>query len=72
MKNHRCHPTNSITDKLPAKDDMQNMVYCVATIQEIQRLSTVAMGGLQHVLMKDTTVKGYHFPKGTCTNNNLL
>ena len=47
------------------------MVYCVATIQEVQRLSCVAPATLLHTTMKDVSVNGYNIPKGTRMIANL-
>ena len=44
---------------------MQKLVYCVSTIQEIQRISAVASTSLPHGLTKDMRINGYHFPEGT-------
>ena len=58
-------------DKLPSKNDISNLVYCVATIQEVQRLSCVAPATLLHTTMKDVSVNGYKIPKGTRMIANL-
>jgi cytochrome P450 len=47
---------------------MQTLVFCFATIQEIQRISAVASTSLPHGLTKDMTINGYHFPEGTSKN----
>merc|ERR1712141_220767 len=60
-----------LQDRLPEKTDMQEMVYCFSTIQEVQRISAVASTALPHGLTKDYTVNGYHFPKGTVFQANL-
>ena len=60
-----------ISDQLPAKTDMHNLLYCIATIQEIQRVSAVAPTSLPHGLTKDISVRGYHFPKGTGMKLNI-
>ena len=60
-----------ITGRLPERDDMHSMVYCVATIQEIQRISAVTMTTVPHRNTEDITVKGYHFPKGTSKIEHL-
>ena len=47
------------------------MIYCVATIQEVQRLSCVAPATLLHTTTKDVEVKGYKIKKGTRMIANL-
>ena len=58
-------------DSLPTKDDYGKLLYCVATIQEIQRLSCVAPATLLHTTTKDVDVKGYKIKKGTRIIANL-
>ena len=50
---------------------MTDLVYCVATILEIQRISAVGPGSLPHVLTKPTNVNGYDFPEGSIFMANL-
>lgn len=57
--------------KLPTKDDVSQLVYCVATIQEIQRVSCVAPATLLHTTMRDVEVNGYKIPKSTVMIANL-
>ena len=47
------------------------MVYCVATIQEIQRVSCVAPSTLIHSPTHDVEVKGFKIPKDTMIAANL-
>ena len=47
------------------------MVYCVATIQEIQRLSCVAPLPILHSTTKDVVVEGYKLKKGQGLMANL-
>ena len=54
----------SVTDKLPSKDDSSQLIYCMATIQEIQRLSCVAPDRLIHSTTRDVEVEGYKLRKG--------
>ena len=58
-----------IMDKIgtrpPLMDDMPNLSYIIATLMEIQRISLVAPGSLQHKLKSDTVVGNYIFRKGT-------
>ena len=58
-------------DKLPNKDDLSRLVYCVATIQEVQRISCVAPATLMHATTQDVEVKGYKINKGTRIIANL-
>ena len=50
---------------------MQQLVYCMATIEEIQRLSCVAPGSLPHVLTKNMSIHGYDFPEGSIFMANM-
>ncbi len=55
----------------PAISDMSQLVYVMATIMEIQRLSCTAPGSLPHRLSEDAQVNGYSFSKGTIFMCNL-
>ena len=57
--------------RLPTKNDMTDLVYCAATVLEIQRISAVGPGSLPHVLTKPTSVNGYDFPEGSIFMANL-
>ena len=46
-------------------------MYCVATIQEIQRLSCVAPGTLIHTNINDVEIEGYKIGKGQIFTANL-
>ena len=59
------------TERLPNKNDMQKLVYCMATLLEIQRISCVGPGSLPHVLTKPLCVHGYNFPEGSIFMANL-
>ena len=50
---------------------MTDLVYCAATVLEIQRISAVGPGSLPHVLTKPTSVNGYDFPEGSIFMANL-
>ena len=50
---------------------MQELVYCMATIDEIQRISCVGPGSLPHVLTKNMNINGFDFPKGSIFMANL-
>lgn len=58
-------------DRIPTKNDMQQLVYCMATIEEIQRISCVAPGSLPHVLTKNMNINGFDFPKGSIFMANI-
>ena len=47
------------------------MPYVEATIHESQRLANIS-SGLQHSTSEDTTLLGYHIPKGTIVLPNLM
>ena len=59
------------TERLPEKNDMQDLIYCMATINEIQRISCVAPGSLPHVLTRDMSINGYDFPEGSIFMANI-
>ena len=61
----------SFTERLPEKSDMQELIYCMATIKEIQRMSCVTPGSLPHVLTKNMNIKGYDFPEGSVFMANI-
>ena len=46
-------------------------MYCVATIQEVQRISCVAPATLIHATTKDVEVKGYKIPNDTMMIANI-
>ena len=58
-------------ERLPNKNDMKELVYCMATLLEIQRISCVAPGSLPHVLTKPYRTHGYNFPEGSIFMANL-
>ena len=60
-----------LTDRLPTKDDASKLVYCIATIQEIQRVSCVAPSTLIHSPTTDVEVLGYKIPTDTMIVANL-
>ena len=45
--------------------DKPNLPFCQAFIWEVQRLSCVAPGGLEHRAFEDVQFHGYTIPKGT-------
>ena len=62
---------SNITDRLPTKDDISSLIYCTATIQEVQRVSCVAPATLIHATTKDVEVKEYRIPKDTMMIANI-
>jgi len=58
-------------DRLPKKEDISRLIYCVATIQEIQRISCVAPATLIHATTRDVKVKDFVIPKNTLMVANL-
>ena len=61
----------TLGEKPPTMDDMNNLNYIMATINEIMRFSMVAEGSLPHRLTKDMEVDGYKFKKDTLFISNL-
>ena len=55
---------DAIGTKAPTLEDKTKLPYCNATIMEIQRMSCVAPGGLEHKALEDTMLGGYKIPKG--------
>ena len=60
-----------ILDDLPTKADVQRLVYCVASIQEVQRISAVASISIPHLSTENISINGFFFPKGTTFIPNL-
>ena len=58
-------------DRLPTKEDFSKLVYCVARIQEIQRVSCVAPCTLIHATTQDVEVNDYKIPKDTMIVANI-
>ena len=56
---------------MPTKDDISRLIYCTATIQEVQRVSCVAPASLIHSTSKDVEVKGYKIPEETMMVANI-
>ena len=56
---------------MPTKDDISRLIYCAATIQEVQRVSCVAPASLIHSTSKDVEVKGYKIPEETMIVANI-
>ena len=56
---------------MPTKDDISTLIYCAATIQEVQRVSCVAPASLFHSTTKDVEVKGYKIPEETLMVANI-
>ncbi len=52
-------------DREPTLDDKGKLLYCEATIMEIQRMSCVAAAGLEHKAMEDLCLGGYRIPKSS-------
>ena len=60
-----------IGSRQPALTDMDNLVYCQATILEIQRVGCTVPSSLNHRVLEDTTVDGHFFPKNTIVLANI-
>ncbi|XP_032651359.1 cytochrome P450 2J2 [Chelonoidis abingdonii] len=49
----------------PAMDDRDNMPYTNAVIHEVQRMSNIVPLNVPRMATSDTTLAGFHLPKGT-------
>lgn len=52
-------------DRSPSWNDAQNLPYLQATICEVMRLSAFGPIDVPHKAIHDSTIQGYHIPKGT-------
>ncbi|XP_068948991.1 cytochrome P450 2J2-like isoform X2 [Petaurus breviceps papuanus] len=55
----------------PTMADKENMPYTNAAIHEVQRMGNIIPFNAPRVARVDTTVAGYHVPKGTVLSTNL-
>merc|ERR1711892_179224 len=60
-----------IGSRQPCLADMNKLVYCQATILEIQRLSCTVPSSLNHRVMADTNIDGLFFPKDSIVIANF-
>jgi len=60
-----------IGTRQPILADMDKLVYCQATILEIQRLGCTVPSSLNHRVLEDTTVDGLFFPKNSIVLANI-
>nr|XP_056705327.1 cytochrome P450 2J2-like [Euleptes europaea] len=51
--------------RLPAMDDREHMPYTNAVIHETQRKSNIVPSNVPRMTSQDTTLAGFHLPKGT-------
>jgi len=63
--------TNVVGSRQPNLADMTKLVYCQATILEIQRLSCTVPSSLNHRVMEDTNIEGFSFPKDSIVIANF-
>ncbi|XP_025048931.1 cytochrome P450 2J2-like isoform X2 [Alligator sinensis] len=55
----------------PAMDDRDNMPYTNAVVHEIQRMGNIVPLNVPRMTTRDTTLAGFHLPKGTSLICNL-
>ncbi|XP_036610276.1 cytochrome P450 2J2-like [Trichosurus vulpecula] len=55
----------------PTMADKENMPYTNAAIHEVQRMGNIVPFNVPRVAIVDTTVAGYHVPKGAILSTNL-
>ena len=60
-----------VGSRQPGLADMEKLVYCMATILEIQRVGCTVPSSLQHRVLEDTTVDGLFFPKNSLLLANI-
>jgi cytochrome P450 len=60
-----------VGSRQPGLADMDKLVYCQATILEIQRLGCTVPSSLNHRVLEDTTVDGLFFPKNSIVLANI-
>ncbi|XP_078617917.1 steroid 17-alpha-hydroxylase/17,20 lyase-like [Branchiostoma floridae x Branchiostoma japonicum] len=58
-------------DRLPELSDREATPYTEATMHEVMRMGSVTPTSLPHATTVDTTLRGYHIPKGTWIFPNL-
>ncbi|XP_040577088.1 cytochrome P450 2U1 [Lepeophtheirus salmonis] len=58
--------------RMPQEEDMKNLPYTIATLNEIQRLCNTAPASLPHKNLKDIKIGDYVVPKGTLFLANLI
>ena len=63
--------SDQIGSRYPTIEDMKDLPYVMATLNEIQRVSMVAPGTLPHILMQDFKFRDYYFKKGTMFTANV-
>nr|QGA72961.1 cytochrome P450 3041C2 [Lepeophtheirus salmonis salmonis] len=56
----------------PSQEVYKDMVYCNATLMEIQRMASVGPLTLPHVTIKDLFIDGYCIPRGTEIYGNII
>ena len=50
-------------ENLPEKNDASRLVYCAATVQEVQRFSSAIPIAIPHTATKDLVLEGYSIKK---------
>ncbi|XP_038073303.1 cytochrome P450 2J6-like isoform X2 [Patiria miniata] len=58
-------------NRLPRLSDKPELPYVEAVISEVQRLGNIAPLGVPHKCTEDTTLRGYHIPKGALIVANM-
>merc|ERR1711936_153637 len=61
----------TVGSRQPTLADMDKLVYCQATVLEIQRMGCTVPSSLNHRVLEDTTVDGFFFPKNCLVLANI-
>ncbi|XP_022080018.1 cytochrome P450 2J6-like [Acanthaster planci] len=58
-------------NRLPRLSDKSELAYVEAVLSEVQRMGDIVSLGVPHKCIEDTTLRGYHIPKGSLIVANM-